>query len=97
MKPTGTKRLTVKFDILLSTSAFNFNLCRYIMGELTEKQETQREKILKKETKVQNMKIENERIQAKEKTQDGVGLSSYCSPRQMMPFNLGSEVSECVG
>jgi len=32
LKPTGTKRLKLKCDILLSTSAFKFNLRRYIMG-----------------------------------------------------------------
>ena len=29
LKPPGTKRLNLKCDILLSTSAFNFNLRRY--------------------------------------------------------------------
>ena len=29
LKPPGTKRLKVKIDILLSTSAFTFNWCRY--------------------------------------------------------------------
>jgi len=29
LKPTGTKRLKVKCDILLSTSAIKFNLRRY--------------------------------------------------------------------
>ena len=29
LKPPGTKRLKLKCDILLSTSAFNFNLRRY--------------------------------------------------------------------
>jgi len=30
LKPTGTKRLKFNFDELLSTSAFKFNLRRYI-------------------------------------------------------------------
>jgi hypothetical protein len=29
LKPTGTKRLKLKCDILLSNSAFKFKLCRY--------------------------------------------------------------------
>jgi len=29
LKPLGTERLKLKSDVLLSTSAFNFNLCRY--------------------------------------------------------------------
>jgi len=29
LKPPGTKRLTLKCDILLSTTAFKFNLRRY--------------------------------------------------------------------
>jgi len=29
LKPTGTKRLKLKCDILLSTSAFKYNLRRY--------------------------------------------------------------------
>jgi len=32
LKPTGSKRLKVSCDILLSTSAFIFNLCRYSTG-----------------------------------------------------------------
>ena len=31
LKPPGTKRLKLKCDILLSTSAFKFNLRRYIV------------------------------------------------------------------
>jgi len=31
LKPTGTQRLKLKCDVLLSTSAFNFNLRRYSM------------------------------------------------------------------
>jgi len=38
MKPTlkapGTERLKLKYDIMLSSFAFNFNLRRYIMGRL---------------------------------------------------------------
>jgi hypothetical protein len=30
LKPSGTKLLKLKRDILVSTSAFKFNLCRYI-------------------------------------------------------------------
>ena len=30
LKPPGTKRLKLKYDILLSTSAFKFNLRRFI-------------------------------------------------------------------
>jgi hypothetical protein len=32
LKPPGTKRLKLSWDILLSTSAFNFNLRRFTMG-----------------------------------------------------------------
>jgi hypothetical protein len=32
LKPPGTKRLKLMCDILLSTSAFKFNLRRYILG-----------------------------------------------------------------
>ena len=32
LKPPATKRLKLKFDILLSTSAFKFNLRRYAKG-----------------------------------------------------------------
>jgi hypothetical protein len=32
LKPPGTKRLNVKYDILLSSSAFKFNLRRYKEG-----------------------------------------------------------------
>jgi hypothetical protein len=32
LKPTGTRRLNLKCDILLSTSAFKFNLGRYTMA-----------------------------------------------------------------
>jgi hypothetical protein len=31
LKPTGTKRLKLKWEMLLSISAFKFNLRRYIM------------------------------------------------------------------
>ena len=30
LKAPGTKRLKLKYDILLSSFAFDFNLCRYI-------------------------------------------------------------------
>ena len=33
LKPPGTKHLKLKFDILLSTSAFKFNLRRYTEAE----------------------------------------------------------------
>jgi hypothetical protein len=36
LKPPGTKRLKPKCDILLSTSAFNFNLRHYILGQRRE-------------------------------------------------------------
>jgi hypothetical protein len=32
LKPPGTKRLKPNFDVLLSTSAFKFNLRRYTTG-----------------------------------------------------------------
>jgi len=32
LRPTGTKRLKLKCDVLLSTSAFKFNLRRYPVG-----------------------------------------------------------------
>ena len=32
LKPTGSKRLKLKYDILLSTSAFKLSLRRYILG-----------------------------------------------------------------
>jgi hypothetical protein len=32
LKPPGTQRLKLRSDILLSTSAFKFNLRRYIKG-----------------------------------------------------------------
>jgi len=32
MRPPGTKRLNLKYDELLSTSAFKFNLRRYIVA-----------------------------------------------------------------
>ena len=32
LKPPGAKRLKLNCDVLLSTSAFKFNLRRYIMG-----------------------------------------------------------------
>jgi hypothetical protein len=35
-KPPGTKRLKLKCDILLSTSAFKFNLRRYTEGAWTK-------------------------------------------------------------
>ena len=38
MKPPGTKRLKLKCDILLSTSAFNFNLRRCTMGAVVNLQ-----------------------------------------------------------
>jgi len=34
LKPPGTKRLKLKHDELLSTSAFKFNLRRYVKGKL---------------------------------------------------------------
>jgi hypothetical protein len=34
LKPPATKRLKPKCDVLLSTSAFKFNLHHYIMGSL---------------------------------------------------------------
>ena len=34
LKPPGTKRLKLNCDILLSTSAFKFNLRRYTMDEI---------------------------------------------------------------
>ena len=34
MKPPGTKRLKLKCDILLLTSAFRFNLRRYSKGDV---------------------------------------------------------------
>jgi hypothetical protein len=34
LTPPGTKRLKLKCDMPLSTSAFNFNLCRYITDEM---------------------------------------------------------------
>jgi hypothetical protein len=36
LKPTGIKRLKLKCDILLSTSAFKFNLRRYIKEAITD-------------------------------------------------------------
>jgi hypothetical protein len=33
LKPPGTKRLKLKCDMLLSTFAFNHNLCRYSMAK----------------------------------------------------------------
>ena len=36
LKPPGTKRLKLKCDVLLSTSAFKFNLRRYTMVPLTD-------------------------------------------------------------
>jgi hypothetical protein len=33
LKPPGTKRLKVTCDIMLSTSAFKFNLRRYIVDD----------------------------------------------------------------
>ena len=36
LKPPGTKCLKLECDILLSTSAFKFNLCRYTMGDVGE-------------------------------------------------------------
>ena len=38
LKPPGTKRLKLKCDILLSTSAFKFNLRRYSQGREVHKQ-----------------------------------------------------------
>ena len=35
LKPPGSKSLALHFDVLLSTSAFKFNLCRYITGSYT--------------------------------------------------------------
>jgi hypothetical protein len=32
LKPPGTKHLKLKCDMLLSTSAFKFNVCRYNWG-----------------------------------------------------------------
>jgi hypothetical protein len=34
LKPPVTKRLKLKSDVLLSTSAFNFNLRRYTMARV---------------------------------------------------------------
>ena len=40
LNPPGTKRLKVNFDILLSTSAFKFNLRRYSMDDFLFRAET---------------------------------------------------------
>jgi hypothetical protein len=39
LKPPGTKRLKLKFDILLSTYAFKFNLRRYIEEEIARQRQ----------------------------------------------------------
>jgi hypothetical protein len=38
LKPPGTKRLKLKCDVLLSTSAFKFNLRRYNEASLAEQE-----------------------------------------------------------
>jgi len=43
LKPPGTKRLQLKCDIVLSTSAFNSNLRRYIKLEERQEREQKRE------------------------------------------------------
>jgi hypothetical protein len=40
MKPPGTKRLKAKIDILLSTSAFKFNLRRYTADQQRQHQQS---------------------------------------------------------
>jgi hypothetical protein len=49
LKPTGTKRLKLKCDVLLSTSAFNLNVCRYnqeqLMAQQQQLQQQQQEQV----------------------------------------------------